>query len=379
MMTKRLRIARAWQSMTWVAMLGLVLVLPARAQFICGGSATGGETQGSGSATATGSITNFACGLSANASGALGSTNSAIGVFADAHGDLSFNTALGSSKASGDRSENTASGASADAHGDDSHNTATGAGATASGNSGNNVATGTLANAGGDNSHNVATGDTALAFGNNSSNTADGNLARAFGIGSSNVAMGKNADAHGDGTSNTAVGANSVAANNSAAFGAGAQAPFVNSAAFGNGAKAARANQQVFGTATNTYTMPGLASPASKAAQSGPTQVVTTDAFGNLGTNAPSTLGLATGADVAARISRANTGVSMAFALAGVPTLLPGKKFALSANWGTFDNENGAALSGALRMYHDMQINASFAYGFRENVPGGRVGLSYQW
>jgi hypothetical protein len=377
-MTKRINEVRAgWPVM--VAALALILTAPAQGQFICGVSGTGGEPQGDGSATATGSLENFACGTFANASGPLGSTNIAIGSRADAHGDLSSNTALGSSKASGDRSENTASGAGADAHGDNSGNTATGSNATASGNNSNNVATGTRANAGGNTSNNTATGNFALAFGDNSSNTADGNLAKANGTGSSNVAMGKNADAHGDNSSNTAVGANSLAANDSAAFGAGAQAAFVNSAAFGVGAKAARDNQQVFGTATNTYTMPGLTSAASRAAQSGPTQVVTTDAFGNLGTTAPSTLGLASGVDLTRVIRKANTGISMAFALAGVPTLLPGKKFALSANWGTFESENGAALSGALRVYRDMQLNASFAYGFRENVPGGRVGVSYQW
>jgi hypothetical protein len=70
----------------------------------------------------------------------------------------------------------------------------------------------------------------------------------------------------------------------------------------------------------------------------------------------------------------------MAFALAGsAPTLLPGKKFALSANWGTFQAQNGAALGGALRIYHDVQLNAAFAYGFRDNMGGGRVGMNYQW
>ncbi|HKF22160.1 MAG TPA: YadA-like family protein [Candidatus Angelobacter sp.] len=347
-MTRKINV-RAWW-LVMVAAAGSMFAVPIQAQLICGVSATGGEPQGGGSATATGSINNFACGDFANASGALGSANTAIGQTADARGDFSFNTAVGRSNARGNSSVNTASGEAADAHGDQSANTATGA--------------------------------IADAHGNTSNNTATGINARAFGDNSSNVAMGLSADAHGNGTSNTAVGANSLAANNSAAFGAGAQAAFVNSAAFGVGAKATRANQQVFGTATNTYTMPGLTSAASKAAQSGPTQVVTTDAFGNLGTTAPSTLGLASGADLSAltrQVRKSYTGISMAFALAGVPTLLPGKKFALSANWGTFENENGAALSGVMRVYRDMQLNASFAYGFRDNVPGGRIGVSYQW
>ena len=69
----------------------------------------------------------------------------------------------------------------------------------------------------------------------------------------------------------------------------------------------------------------------------------------------------------------------MAFAMSASPTLLPGKKFALSANWGTFQGENGAALTGAIRLSGDIQLNGAFAYGFRENMSGGRAGLSFQW
>jgi hypothetical protein len=164
-----------------------------------------------------------------------------------------------------------------------------------------------------------------------------------------------------------------------------------------------RANQVVVGTATNTYTLPGITSPASKAAQTGPTHVVTSDAFGDLalgnanGGGAGANLGAlpldgfqaAQAFDPTAfqarldqlsrQISKAFTGTAMAFAMSASPTLLPGKKLALSANWGTFQGENGAALSGAIRIFHEMQLNGAFAYGFRENMSGGRAGLSYQW
>ena len=39
-----------------------------------------------------------------------------------------------------------------------------------------------------------------------------------------------------------------------------------------------------FGTAANSYTMPGITSLASRAAQSGPVEIVTSDANGNLAT-----------------------------------------------------------------------------------------------
>jgi hypothetical protein len=67
----------------------------------------------------------------------------------------------------------------------------------------------------------------------------------------------------------------------------------------------------------------------------------------------------------------------MAFAMAGVPALLPSEKFAFSANWGTFEGENGAALSGAVRIYRNVQLQGSFAYGFRANTPGGHAGLRF--
>src|SRR5262249_52809195 len=220
-----------------------------------------------------------------------------------------------------------------------------------------------------------------------SNNTATGTLARAFGNGSSNIAIGDHADARGDSSKNIAIGANSLAANDSIAFGNGARASFVNSAAFGNNAVAARANQQVFGTFLNTYTMPGLPLPASNAAQFGGTSLVTTYGFGNLGTMPLTSLGLASSSDLATlsvsvdqlsrRIGKANTGVAMGFAMAGVPSLLANEKFALSTSWGTFQGENGAALSGAFRIYRNVQLQGSFAYGFRENMAGGHAGLRF--
>ena len=48
-----------------------------------------------------------------------------------------------------------------------------------------------------------------------------------------------------------------------------------------------------------------------------------------------------------------------------------------STHWGTFQGENGAALSGAVRIYHNVQLQAGFAYGFRENMAGGHAGLRF--
>jgi hypothetical protein len=329
--------------------LGLGLATTAQAQFVCGGSTDGSEPQGGAGATGAGSTANVACGSQANASGGVDSDNVAMGFAANASGVTSSNVGLG---------------AFADASGSGSTNTAIGG----------------ASRANGDRSNNVATGE-AFASGNGSNNIASGFVADARGDGSSNIAIGDHAVASGNATKNTAVGSNSVAGgNNASAFGAGAQAPFVNSAAFGAGATATRANQQVFGTSTNTYTLPGVTSAASAAAQSGPTQVVTTDASGNLASVPIASLGLGSAADITAlnqKLRKSFTGVAMAFAMTGVPTVLPNEKFVLSANWGTFQGENGAALSGAVRIYHNMQLQASFAYGFRENMAGGHAGLRF--
>jgi hypothetical protein len=77
------------------------------------------------------------------------------------------------------------------------------------------------------------------------------------------------------------IGAATSAAD-AVAIGTGAQAGFANSAAFGVNAAATKANEQMFGTATSLYTMPGVTTPASVTAQSGPIVFVTSDAAGHL-------------------------------------------------------------------------------------------------
>lgn len=389
------------------AAAGLVLAPPgAQAQFICGGSTTGAEPQTGGGAVAAGSAFNVACGTNASASGA-NSENTAIGTLAGATGVNSSNTAIGSNAiAIGSNSNNTATGAeavangvgssnsatgfAANSNGDGSFNTAAGSGANASGALSSNTATGSLADARGANSFNIASGAGANASGDGSRNTATGTLADARGANSFNVAIGSEANASGAGTRNTAIGSNSNATGaNATAVGAGAQATFANSAAFGNGAVAARANQQTFGTASNTYTMAGIASAASQAAQTGSVQIVTSDASGNLATSSLAGLGLASSADIAginARLdqlngqsNRALTGVAMAFAMAGVPTLMPNESFAATVNWGTFEGRNGLALNAAMRLHSNVQLNAGIGYGSNERIAGGRAGLRFGW
>ncbi len=145
----------------------------------------------------------------------------------------------------------------------------------------------------------------------------------------------------------------------------------------------------MFGTATNTYTMAGIASGASRASQVGPTQIVTSDAGGNLATSSLAGLGLASAGDInsinariddlAGRSNKAINGVSMAFAIAGVPWLMPEERFAVSANWGGFQGTSGLALNAALRIGANVQANGGIAYGANGGGTGGRVGLRIGW
>ena len=201
----------------------------------------------------------------------------------------------------------------------------------------------------------------------------------------------------------TTTGPTTANGGNSIAIGTAASATFANSAAFGPGATATRANQQVFGTAGNTYTAPGITSTASKAAQSGPVQIVTSDFGGNLATSTAAALGLGSPTDMDGinsqlgsinsqlgiinsrlndldgRTTKALNGVSMAFAMSGTPWLLPTERFAVSANWGTFDSTNGVALNAALRLGTNVQANGGVAYGANGGGVGGRVGVRVGW
>ena len=229
----------------------------AQAQFVCIGNATGapvppGAANGDGANIVTG-ISTMACGTLATA----------VGDFA------------------------TATSANA---------TAIGLAATATGE--NSLANGTRANATGAGS--IANGQNATAIGTRS--TANGTNATALG-GPGTLANADAATAVGQGAT-VAAGATG-----GSAFGQGATVSGANGTAIGAGAVTTAPNQMVFGTASSTYVAPGITSAASKAAQSGPLQIVTSDASGNLATNTAAGLGLASSTDISA-INSQLTGIN---------------------------------------------------------------------
>jgi hypothetical protein len=211
----------------------------------------------------------------------------------------------------------------------------------------------------------------AQAFTGDVSAVAIGNGASAFAVNGTAFGTGATAGtAGGSGTNSTAVGANS-------------SAPYANSAAFGSGATAVRANQQVFGTKSNTYTMPGITSPASRGTQTGLLQLPTTDSMGNLASD---------GGETFRAISRLRAGVALS--LAATPAVLAAnEKFGMRVGWGTFDGANalGLSVTGVLaegvfskrdRLTLDGGVGFGFGefMGYRENaVVGGRAGLQLTW
>lgn len=199
-------------------------------------------------------------------------------------------------------------------------------------------------------------GDNAVAIGNETLAT-----------GASAVAIGQNANA--SGVSSMALGPNAAATH-------------ANAAAFGSGATTTRDNQQVFGTATNTYTMAGINSAASRAAQSGPLSIVSTDSNGNLAGRSAQEMGLATTSDIAAlntRIKENTEGIAIAFAMAGAPVVLPKERFAMSANWGNFEGSHGFAGALAMRVTDNVQLNGGIGVGADHGTVGGRAGIRVGW
>jgi prefoldin subunit 5 len=189
---------------------------------------------------------------------------------------------------------NTASGNMAGQDVTGHNNTATGslAGNVVTGN--NNVAVGVAAGQVVNGNDNVGVGATAGAAVTGSNNAAFGKESGFSVTGDNNAAYGANAGKSVTGSNNVAMGSAAglnVTGSGNTAIGAGAGQAFSvnNTTSLGAGAQAVRDNQMALGTTANTYTMAGIKSAASTAAQSGPTYLATTDANGNMAATAFST------------------------------------------------------------------------------------------
>lgn len=235
-------------------------------------------------------------------------------------------------------------------------------------------------------------------FANMNANIAAGFDADASGAVSANIALGRASNASGAGTKNTAIGAFSTATGtNASAYGANASATHAYSAAFGHDATTTRANQQVYGTSANTYTMPGITSGASKAAQGSVHGLVTTDASGNLASDggalqakvdANMMVGQENGLAIDRNKQRAEEneeGAAVSIALSD-PDLYAGKTFAVKGNWGIFEGSNalGVSAKGLLAdnlfgQGDQLTLSGGIGWGVNENTVGGRVSGQVSW
>lgn len=195
----------------------------------------------------------------------------------------------------------------------------------------------------------MSTGNTAIG--------AQAEAGRALGIFNNSTAIG------------TAARAN---ANESTAIGQGSQAHFDGSTAIGQGVATTRTNQVKLGHGENTYTLSGLASTASLAAQTGPIHFVTSDTSGNLAVSAFDVSTLATTAsvdglrsDIGATRTEARQGIAAAIAMsaAAMPSA-PGRT-SWAANVGHFKGETafGGSLSHRLDFDNPVAISLGYSYG----------------
>jgi trimeric autotransporter adhesin len=152
----------------------------------------------------------------------------------------------------------------------------------------------------------------------------------------------------------------------------------------------------MFGTASNTYTMAGITSGASRTAQGAPTHLVTSNTGGDLAAHTFAELGLATTGDVAGLQTQINRlgrrdrelteGIAAVSALAQ-PIHLPGQHFAVRAGWGGYDDANAVGFSAAGVVASNLlsqgrgtlTLDGGLGFGTDEGEVAGRAGATIGW
>jgi autotransporter adhesin len=196
------------------------------------------------------------------------------------------------------------------------------------------------------------------------------------------------------GTDSIAVGPSSVASGESSiAIGNGANAAHAGSVAIGPGAATTREGQVALGSSGSTYTLAGISSEASRAAQEGATRLVTTDLAGNLATvdldiGVLSGLGGRVGAlenglaaldaEIDRGMRRAEGGIAAAMALGGT-VMPPDTTFAVSFNLATYRGEQGFSAAAVARVTDNVWVSGGFAGSTVKGSTGGRAGVTFGW
>jgi autotransporter adhesin len=344
---------------------GVLAPQQAQAQFICEGSGGG---DGGANAVGFGSV---ACG---NAAVAGSSGTTAVGSFAGFGSTSAFNV---NNTFVGNNSGNNVDGSNNVAFGTSAGSIVTGSDNTAIGNSAGREVNGIW---------NTAIGSSAGFQAEGFANSAIGRNAGVFVTGNDNVAIGTGAGSGTDG--------NPLVVSNTVALGNNSRASANGAVAIGNGAQATRQNQFAFGTASNTYTMAGVASAASQTAQGAPTHIVTSNASGDLAAYTPAQLGLASAGEIgaineqlnsinaqlAALTKEARRGIAASAALAVAMTPSAPGKTTVSVNSGFFKGETGVGVALA----HRLNFATPFiVHGSYANAGGnghiGRVGFGLEF
>ncbi len=393
---------------------------------------------GADNAEDNGIATNTACGTNANTSAGgssvavgltavtVGGENTAVGAFTNAGSSVATdgNTALGFNAGAtvGDGniaigSQSDADGGGAIAIGGDDEDNDFGAQAQAA----QGIAIGSKANVETGSTGGVAIGETAnvnnatpdgIAVGRASFVNGDFGVAMGQGtqaLGTDSMALGHGAMAAGPGDisigasgavlsdNSTGMGMNhtiNAGSSFSAAYGAntvvGANAPGAvawGTDSAGNGAVATLENQFMLGTGNHTYTAPGITSDLSRARQSGPLEVVTSDANGNLATDGGQIFNQLDNQQrqinqLGDDVDRVESGVAVALSSVG-PDLTGAEKFGLSLNWGGF--EGASAIGGGATAVvwrgngSRFALTGGIGVGFDEDAVGGRAGGQWTW
>jgi autotransporter adhesin len=228
---------------------------------------------------------------------------------------------------------------------------------------------------------NTASGNGAVAIGDPNTATGTGAVA----LGADNTATGTGAVALGN--ANTATGAGSVAIGN------GSVATMAGSVAIGNGVTTTRVGQVALGPPSSTYTLAGISSSASRAAQSGALRLVTTDLAGNLATTdldigELAGLGSRVGSledelaaldnEIGRDLRRADGGIAAAMALGGT-VMPPDTAFAVSFNLATYHGEQGFSAAAVARVTDHVWVSGGFAGSTVKGSTGGRAGVTFGW
>jgi hypothetical protein len=177
------------------------------------------------------------------------------------------------------------------------------------------------------------------------------------------------------------------------AIGNGASAGQAGSVAIGPGVSTTRAGQIALGSSGSTYTIAGISSDASRAAQSGAVRLVTSDLAGNLAT---STLDLGQLAGFGGRLGslenqvaaldnavgrglrRADGGIAAAMALGGT-VMPPDSHIAVSFNLATYRGEQGFSGAVVARVTDHVWVSGGFAGSTVRGSTGGRAGVTFGW